>query len=98
MNYKCTNDECNFEGDPDRLCPYCGWEIKQIGYTRVPPTEPGWYWIQNYKIGSLLHKTPTIVFVEIDGEEIEVHFIDAYWSMGAGDLDGEWSERIEPPG
>jgi len=73
-------------------------------WTKEAPTEPGWYWMRNarYSNADVVIKKPVIVEVmPIDGvnnawwfKTSDEHFYKEY--LGTF-IDGEWSERIEPP-
>jgi hypothetical protein len=112
MNYKCTH--CGWEGEwektirypsPDGYateCPLCNYLCCELSYTRVPPTEPGWYWWRDDKIlkAEPLEVTHEIWDTSTNGEDNWGSGLYANTKDGLKDIDfigGEWSERIEPP-
>ena len=119
MNYKCTNDECGWTGEEKdcghftddrgcfRLCPKCLRTVERSKYTRVPPTEPGWYWYKDENIAkeNTINKHNCGVidrYIVQRGDGYWTIYLDeyrteTYYDSGIGELPGEWSERIEPP-
>lgn len=104
MNYQCT--QCEWTGEekecgtyiptapilpsPYKVCPLCLSEVTKPNYTRVPPTEPGYYWYKDIY-------TNEVVEVRDDGETLGVY--SCGWDVPStlSKCGGEWSERIEPP-
>jgi hypothetical protein len=108
MNYRCTNAECGWEGGSEGVagtwlsskpqdisvrCIKCGSDAVVSNYTRVPPTEPGWYWYKN----ACGYISKEVVEVRDDGETLGVY--NCGWDVPStlSECDGEWSARLEPP-
>lgn len=100
MPYRCR--ECGWEGHWSNewgegewdmhLCPNC--KIRQcyeVDYTKVPPTEPGWYWWRYNK-----EDDPRVYEVNLIMGKLHIE-IDEDWIPINNILDGEWSDRLEAP-
>jgi hypothetical protein len=98
MNYKCA--ACGWEGHK-RLadkCPMCRSEVVETAYTRLPPTEPGWYWLRNYTTAGIFKDTPIAINLRKHKDNGTLVFVYGWLGeFSLSDVNGEWSERIEPP-